>query len=311
MGRVRSDSERELSQPSLRRRCHSISVRVAGICALLIVGSAIACRFSGRRPDPDGRAQARDGDARGWRRARRAGNDALAATPSSSHCSRSSASASRSASGWFTCCAVFAVSAHVGASITLGMLAIGSTLMAIRTIWRPSGLVVITLDELIVLSLLLALSVFLYNLGSPVTWWEDQVHVAIVRRLSELASPRLDNLYVSPGIVYTYPFPGTHYFMALIARLSDLDALFVYHKLRFFWGPVALVMLHLAARAVFGPRGIASGVTVTAMALVCSGAFAMVPGFDSGWGQLATFSHASDIAMNVLLPAFSSSRSDT
>lgn len=199
--------------------------------------------------------------------------------------------------------AIFAVSAHVGASITVGMLAVGSTLMAIRTIWRPSGLVVITLDELLVLSLLLALSVFLYNLGSPVTWWEDQVHVALVRRLSELASPRLDNVYVTPGLVYAYPIPGTHYFMALVARLSDLDALFVYHKLRFFWGPVALVMLHLAARAVFGPRGIASGVTITATALVCSGAFAMVPGFDLGWGQLATFSHASDIAMNVLLPA--------
>jgi hypothetical protein len=199
--------------------------------------------------------------------------------------------------------AVFAVFAHVGASITLGMLATASTLMAIRTIWRPFGLVVITLDELIVLSALLTLSVFLYNLGSPVTWWEDQVHVSIVRRLSELASPRLDNLYVTPGIVYSYPIPGTHYFMALIARLSDLDALFVYHKLRFFWGPIALVMLYLAARAVFGPRGIASGVTATATALVCSGAFAMVPGFDSGWGQLATFSHASDIAMNVLLPA--------
>ena len=152
-------------------------------------------------------------------------------------------------------------------------------------------------------SLLLALSAVLYNLGSPMTWWEDQVHVSIVRRLSELASPRLDNLYVTPGIVYSYPIPGTHYFMALIARLSDLDALFVYHKLRFFWGPIALVMLYLAARAVFGPRGIASGVTVAATALVCSGAFAMVPGFDSGWGQLATFSHASDIAMNVLLPA--------
>ena len=69
-----------------------------------------------------------------------------------------------------------------------------------------------------------ALSVFLYNLGSPVSWYEDQVHVAIVRRLSELASPRLDNIYVTPGIVYTYPFPGTHYFMALVAKLSDIDA---------------------------------------------------------------------------------------
>ena len=110
-------------------------------------------------------------------------------------------------------------------------------------------------------------------------------------------------MYFAPGIVYTYPFPGTHYFMALVARLSDLDPLFVYHKLRFFWGPAALVMLHLVARAVFGGRAIASAVTVTAVAFVFSGAFAMVPGFGSGWGQLVPYSHASDVAMTVLLPA--------
>jgi hypothetical protein len=301
MGRVRSNSEHELSKPASGASTF-ISVRVAGICALSIVGSAIGCRFLG-----DGQtltaalklvtATLAVGVVPGalatmlWR-PRRALTllEVIGFGVAISF-------------GLVHLMAVLAVSAHVGASITLGMLAIASTLMAIRTTWRPVGLVVITLDELIVLSLLLALSVFLYNLGSPVTWWEDQVHVSIVRRLSELASPRLDNLYVTPGIVYSYPIPGTHYFMALIARLSDLDALFVYHKLRFFWGPIALVMLYLAARAVFGPRGIASGVTVTATALVCSGAFAMVPGFDSGWGQLATFSHASDIAMNVLLPA--------
>jgi hypothetical protein len=279
-----------------------MSVRVAGICALLIVGSAIGCQFLG-----DGQTLT-------------AALKLLTATVAVGVVPGALATmlwrprpqltllevvgfGIAISFGLVHLLAILAVFAHVGASITVGMLAVGSTLMAIRTSWRPSGLVVITLDELLVLSLLLALSVFLYNLGSPVTWWEDQVHVALVRRLSELASPRLDNLYVTPGLVYAYPIPGTHYFMALVARLSDLDALFVYHKLRFFWGPVALVMLHLAARAVFGPRGIASGVTITATALVCSGAFAMVPGFDSGWGQLATFSHASDIAMNVLLPA--------
>jgi hypothetical protein len=301
MGSIRSSSEHELSKPAPGPSLF-ISVRVAAICTLLIVGSAIGCRFLG-----DGQtltaalklvtAAFAVGVVPGalatmlwWPRRALTLLEVIGFGAAISF-------------GLVHLLAVLAVSAHVGAPMILGMLAIGSTLMAIRTVWRPFGLVVITLDELIVLSLLLALSVFLYNLGSPVTWWEDQVHVSVVRRLSELAAPRLDNLYVTPGIVYAYPIPGTHYFMALIARLSDLDALFVYHKLRFFWGPIALVMLHLAARAVFGPRGIASGVTVTAAALVGSGAFAMVPGFDSGWGQLATFSHASDVAMNVLLPA--------
>ena len=198
---------------------------------------------------------------------------------------------------------ILAISFHVSAALVSTALVVGSALLAARAVHRPSGSVVVSADEIIVVSMLCLLGVFLYDLGSPFDWYEDQVHVAIVRRLTELEAPRLDNLYFAPGIVYTYPFPGTHYFMALVARLSDLDPLFVYHKLRFFWGPAALVMLHLAARAVFGGRAVATGVTVTAVALVCSGAFGMVPGFDSGWGQLAPFSHASDVAMTVLLPA--------
>ena len=198
---------------------------------------------------------------------------------------------------------VLAISVHVGTVVTLAILVVGSAAMAAGVLWRRSSVIVVSPDDLIVLSLLLLLGVFLYDLGSPVDWFEDQVHVAIVRRLSALESPRLDNVYFAPGIVYTYPFPGTHYFMALIARLGDLDPLFVYHKLRFFWGPAALVMLNLAARAVFGSRAIASAVVMTAIAFVFNGTFAMVPGFPSGWGQLIPYSHASDVAMTVLLPA--------
>ena len=207
--------------------------------------------------------------------------------------------------GFVQLATITALSLHSSPAATVGVITVASILMAGCVVASPSRRlsIVLTLDELIVLSLLVALSVFLYNLGSPVSWYEDQVHVAIVRRLSEVGSPRIDNIYVSPDTVYTYPFPGTHYFMALVAKLSDIDALFVYHKLRFFWGPAALVMLHLVARAMFGTGGIAPAVTVTAVMLICSGAFAMVPGFDSGWGQLVPYSHASDVAMTVLFPA--------
>lgn len=198
---------------------------------------------------------------------------------------------------------ILAVSAHLDAALMLTLLVAVSVLMAARVIWRPAGTILLTLDEVIVLSLLLAVSAWLYGLGSPVTSTEDQVHAAIVRRLSQLAAPRLDNLYFAPGIVYTYPFPGIHYFMALIARLGGIDPLFLYHKLRFFWSPAALVMLYLSARAVFGAGAVACAVTATAVALVGSGVFAMVPGFTWGWGQLVPYSHASDVAMTVLLPA--------
>lgn len=199
---------------------------------------------------------------------------------------------------------MLAITAHVSAAIILATLMLGSALIAGRVIQRkPAATIVVSADEMIVASLLIVLGVFLYIQGSPFDSFEDQAHVAIARRLAYLPHPRLDNLYFAPDIVYTYPFPGTHYFIGLIARLGDIDALFLYHKLRFFWGPAALVMLYLAARAAFGSRPVATAVTVTAVVLVGSGVFAMVDGFPWGWAQLVPFSHASDVAMTVLLPA--------
>ena len=198
---------------------------------------------------------------------------------------------------------IAAVTLHFNAFLAATLLIVASAGAAARHMVRPAPVIVLAVDELIVVGLLGVVAIALYNLGSPVEWFEDQVHVAIVRRLAELPSPRLDNLYFTPGVVYTYPFPGTHYFMALVAQLGAIDPLFTYHKLRFFWGPAAIVLLYLAARAIFGGRGVAAAVAMTAITLVLTGAFAAVPGFRSGWGQLIPYSHASDVAMTVLMPA--------
>ena len=195
---------------------------------------------------------------------------------------------------------VLAVSAHLSPVVMLIMLLAVSVLAASRVIWRGTGSITVGVDDVIVIAFVLALSWSAYAVGAPVDSQEDQIHAAIARRLSQLDSPQLDNLYVTPGIVYTYPFPGTHYFMGLIARLGEIDALFLYHKIRFFWGLTSLLMIYLAACAVFGTRGVASAVTVTAVMLVWSGVFAL--GFTTGWGNLVPYSHASDIAMSVLLP---------
>jgi hypothetical protein len=196
---------------------------------------------------------------------------------------------------------IVAISAHLSPVIMLAMLGIGCAAAA-AALFRSRASVVFPTDEIILALSVIVLGAFLYRLGSPVEWYEDQVHAAIVRRLSVLTAPRLDNIYFAPGIVYTYPFPGTHYFMALVSRLSDLDPLFVYQKLRFFWGPAALVMLYLLARAAFGSVAFACGTAMTVVVLVFNGMFGLVPGFPSGWGQLMPFSHASDVAMTVLLP---------
>lgn len=227
---------------------------------------------------------------------------------------------------------ILAVSAHLSPVVMLSMLLVGAALAAGRVIrlrapryggqvrlrsaaagqvrlrsvaagqvQRSSSTIVVSVDELIVLLFVAALGWSLYVVGAPVDSAEDQIHAAIARRLSQLETPRFDNLYVTPGIVYTYPFPGTHYFMGLIARLGEIDALFLYHKIRCFWGTTALVMLYLIARAVFGKRAVACAVAATAVVLVWNGSFAM--GFPTGWGQLVPYSHASDIAMTVLLPS--------
>src|SRR5688572_12163648 len=141
----------------------------------------------------------------------------------------------------------------------------------------------------------------LYVAGSPYGSTEDAIHVAIVRRLRFLDAPSLYNIYVVPDIVYTYPFPGTHYLIAAISRLADLDPLFVYHKLRAFWGFAALTLVYGCARGVFESRRLALASALVATVLVANGSFAGVPNFY--WGQLAPYSHASDVAMGVLLPA--------
>jgi hypothetical protein len=198
---------------------------------------------------------------------------------------------------------VVAIVAHLGAALMLGALLAGTAIAVVWLIRRgpEDSTILVTRDETIVAVLLLVLASCLYIQGSPVDLVEDQVHAAIARRLAYLEHPAVDNLYFVRGVVYTYPFPSTHYFMGLVARLGDIDALFAYHKLRLFWGPAAIVMLYVAARAAFGARAIACVVAMTAIALAGSGAFATVP--QMAWAHLVPYSHASDVAMGVLMPA--------
>ena len=160
----------------------------------------------------------------------------------------------------------------------------------------------IDIDDVIGLLFLVVLGALLYLQGSPVGEWEDQVHAAIVRRMAALPRLTLDkNLLPRARSRLHVPVSSTHALMAFITQLSNLDAMFVYHKLRFFWGPAALLMIYLGALAVFGRRAVATAALATAAVLTLTGVFAVVEG--SYWGQLAVHSHASDIAMAVLLPA--------
>jgi hypothetical protein len=191
---------------------------------------------------------------------------------------------------------------HFGAVVTLGLMAVLTTAALVRVAVRPPHpAMVTTWAELAWWAGVLALAAFLYAEGTPYEQGEDFLHIGVIRRLAELSNPAITNIYFVPGVIYTYPFPGIHYLMALMSRLGDVDAVFVYHKLRFFWGPIALAMVAMVGRQLFGSMtwGLACG--ATALAFVAAGTFSDVEGFF--WGQLAPFSHASDVAMGVLLPA--------
>lgn len=182
--------------------------------------------------------------------------------------------------------------------IVIGLIALAHAVEVVRrgrvSIPFPRG-------EWVLGAALCVVTVCLYVAGSPYGSTEDAIHISIVRRLRFLDAPAYDNIYVVPRVVYTYPFPGTHYLMAAISALADLDPLFVYHKLRPLWGVAALTLVYACARRLFDSQRVALAAALVAAAFVLNGSFAGVPHFY--WGQLAPYSHASDVAMGVLLPA--------
>jgi hypothetical protein len=197
---------------------------------------------------------------------------------------------------------VLALSLHLPIGWTIAILGIWTITHAIVAA-RPNhgARIRCTFPEIALALGLAVLCLFLYVEGSPLNGTEDRIHVAIIRRLMHVTAPSIGNIYFAPDVVYTYPFPGTHYLLALIGRVGDIDPIFLYQKLRAFWALAAAIVLYGCARAMFQSARIAVATTFLAVALVANGTFAAVPGLF--WGQMAPFSHASDVAMGVLLPA--------
>ena len=188
----------------------------------------------------------------------------------------------------------------IQAVVVFGLIAAGHAVMALRHAERGVS-VRVPLEQLAIMVLLAGLALFLYAAGSPVQDQEDRIHISIVQRLVHLTRPDIGNIYLSPGVVYTYPFPGTHYMLALMSWIGDIEPMFLYHKMRAFWGVAAIILLYGCARSVFESGRMALAATLAAIAFVANGTFSAVPGMY--WAQMAPYSHASDVAMGVLLPA--------
>ncbi len=207
--------------------------------------------------------------------------------------------------GWIQLATVISLTLHIPVSTMAmawaGAAAAAAAVLAIRKPRDPRWTVRLDTREAVIGGSLLTLAVLLYLKGAPFLTWDDQVHAALVRRLAYVRHPALDNLHFLPNLVFTYPFPGTHFLMALVSQLGGIDALFVFHKLRFLWGVAALTFLYLIARRVFEDLRLAFVVAVTAILFVLNGSFGDGPDLD--WGQLAPHSNPADVALSVLLPA--------
>lgn len=204
---------------------------------------------------------------------------------------------------------VLAISLHLPTrQVLLAATAASFAALGLTALWPGPGRVTAWGHELALAGLLLVPAFCAYLLGTPYTYTagEDGTHIAIVRRLALLEAPAIDNIYWAPGIVYTYPFPSTHYLLALVSQAADLDPMFVYRKIRFLWAFEAQLFLYAAARRVFGSEKTALLTAVAGAVFSLSGPFALAHNFRGdafSWSQLIPLSHASDVAMNVYLPA--------
>jgi hypothetical protein len=204
---------------------------------------------------------------------------------------------------------IAAIGLHLPANVILMVLAFGTLALLVSLAWRGrSGHLAVWPHQVGFLVLLLVPAAAAYVLGTPFTYatGEDGTHVSVVRRLALLQAPAIDNIYWAPGVVYTYPFPATHYLIALISRVADLDPLFVYRKIRFLWALEAQLFLFAAAKMVFRSERLALLTGVAGALFSLAGPFALVQNFRGqvfSWSQLIPQSHAADVAMNVCLPA--------
>ena len=167
---------------------------------------------------------------------------------------------------------------------------------------RSSRTLIVTVDrlELAAACTIFALACLLYVKGSPFFSDEEQFHISVIRRLAFHPYPAINNIYYAPDIIFTHPFPGTHYFMALVSRLGAIDPLFAYHKLRWFWTLASFVFLYVAAWRVFADPTVVGCVFAAAVAFALNGTFADFSTLY--WAQLLPYSHPSDLAMSVFLP---------
>lgn len=198
-----------------------------------------------------------------------------------------------------------ALALHVGSATLTVSLMIATTVGAVALMagWRQPTrpLVFWPSRERWLLGLMIAAAVALYPKGSPVyaISIEDFWHLAPISRLAGSPSPTLTATFVEPGLAFTHPASGMHFFMAMVANASGEQPIFVFNKMRSFAGLLAPLFLYLTARRIFVCPQTAALAGLGVLVLVMTGSLA-----DTGWhwGQGAPVSHNTDLVMGMVVP---------
>ncbi len=148
---------------------------------------------------------------------------------------------------------------------------------------------------------LIAGAVALYPKGSPVygITFEDFWHLAPLARLAGSQALAVTGTFVEPGLAFTHPASGMHFFMAMVANASGEEPIFVFNKMRSFAGFLAPLFLYLTARRIFARPVTATFAGLGVIVLVMTGSLADTKWH---WGQAAPVSHNTDLVMSMLVP---------
>jgi hypothetical protein len=147
---------------------------------------------------------------------------------------------------------------------------------------------------------MIAITIVLYQIGNPVIFGEDQLHVSVIRKFLENDVILKDNVLYRPELAHSYLYPGLYFMSAQISRIAAIDPIIVYEKFRYILGFLSLSILYTFSKSLFKSRYISTIITCSGMAMILSGAAATIPGYYTG--LLVPVSHVSDIAMMILLP---------
>jgi len=145
-------------------------------------------------------------------------------------------------------------------------------------------------------------TLLLYEIESPPVYGEDHLHVSVIRKILENDVVQKQNIMYKPDFPHTYLYPGLHFIIALISRISAIDPIIVYIKFRYILGFLSLLIIYTFSKSLFKSRYISSIVTCSCMVLIYNGVAARIPGPGYYIGQLVPVSHVYDIAMAILLP---------